>query len=137
MRLTKIKLRRLERGLLQVELSQRAQIPRNRLSEIENAHVAPKADELERLAAALRVPIGTLSESQNEQTNVYEPFTSRHATEICSASVLVCGAEASPQRCARRANRGMRRHRDEGARKQVPGPAYVRDGGRRDRANVG
>ena len=60
MRLTAIKLRRLERGLLQIELAQHAQIARCRLSEIENGHVSPRRDEIRRLATALGVPIETL-----------------------------------------------------------------------------
>lgn len=60
MRLTGIKLRRLEAGLLQVELAQRVHIARCRLSEIENGHVHPRPDELERIAAALGVSTNDL-----------------------------------------------------------------------------
>ena len=55
MRLTQIKLRRLERGLLQIELAQRAHINRGRLSEIENGHLQPRPDELERIAQVLEL----------------------------------------------------------------------------------
>jgi len=53
MRLTQYKLARLERGLLQVELAQKAKIERSRLSMIENGHVLPRTDELQRLAEGL------------------------------------------------------------------------------------
>lgn len=62
MRLTRIKLRRLEAGLLQVELSQRAQIARARLSEIECGHVQPRPDELDRIAGVLGVKPSDLRE---------------------------------------------------------------------------
>ncbi len=58
MRLTRIKLRRLEAGLLQVELSQRAHIARARLSELECGHVPARPDELTRIAAALGIDPG-------------------------------------------------------------------------------
>jgi len=62
MRLTKIKLLRLEQGLLQIEVAGRAGIPRARLSEIENAHRRPAPSELERLAAVLNVPVDRLTQ---------------------------------------------------------------------------
>jgi transcriptional regulator with XRE-family HTH domain len=65
-----MKLQRLERGLLQVEVANRARIPRARLSELENGHVLPTGEELERLASALGVAPGVLSETaagQQEQ----------------------------------------------------------------------
>jgi transcriptional regulator with XRE-family HTH domain len=55
MRFTTIKLRRLERDLLQLEVAREAAIERTRLSLIENGHVVPSAGELQRLAAALDV----------------------------------------------------------------------------------
>jgi transcriptional regulator with XRE-family HTH domain len=61
MRLTTIKLRRLERGFLQVELAQRANIARCRLSELENGHIEPRLDEIERIARALDVPAEALA----------------------------------------------------------------------------
>jgi transcriptional regulator with XRE-family HTH domain len=62
MRLTTIKLTRLQRGLLQVELAQRAQISRCRLSEVENGHITARPEELQRLAAALGVSVDVLRE---------------------------------------------------------------------------
>src|SRR5262249_35462711 len=62
MKLTTLKLRRLEKGILQVELATRANVPRARLSEIENGHLAPKGDELGRIATALAVPVERLLE---------------------------------------------------------------------------
>lgn len=53
MRLTPIKLKRLQKQMLQIELARRTGIPRARLSEIENGHVDARADEVERLATAL------------------------------------------------------------------------------------
>ncbi len=60
MRLTAIKLRRLEQGLLQLELAQRADISRCRLSELENGHIEARPDEIERLAKALNVSVQML-----------------------------------------------------------------------------
>jgi transcriptional regulator with XRE-family HTH domain len=62
MRLTTIKLRRLEKGILQVDLAAIANVPRARLSEIENGHLAPKGEELARIAIALAVPVERLLE---------------------------------------------------------------------------
>jgi transcriptional regulator with XRE-family HTH domain len=56
MRLTNLKLRRFERGLLQMEVAKRAAIPCGRLSAIENGSAAPQPDELQRIATALGVP---------------------------------------------------------------------------------
>lgn len=61
MRLTKIKLKRLESGRQQIEVAQAARISRSRLSEIENGHVVPRADELVRLAATLGCETRALS----------------------------------------------------------------------------
>jgi transcriptional regulator with XRE-family HTH domain len=61
MRLTEIKLERLRRGLRQLELAQLTGISRCRLSEIECGWIAPRADELERIARALDVPLACLS----------------------------------------------------------------------------
>lgn len=57
---TPMKLRRLERGVLQIELAARTKITRSRLSEIECGHVEPRAEELERIAQALDVPVAAL-----------------------------------------------------------------------------
>jgi transcriptional regulator with XRE-family HTH domain len=59
-KLTTIKLRRLERGMLQIDLATKAQLPRARLSEIENGHLAPRREELERIAGALAIPLEAL-----------------------------------------------------------------------------
>ena len=59
--LTRIKLCRLQIGARQLELSQRAGITRQRLSELECGYVEPRADELERLADALGLPVGELT----------------------------------------------------------------------------
>lgn len=68
MKLTPIKLRRLERGQLQIETARRARISRSRLSEIENAHVLPRDDELKRLAHTLEVAPDSLRSSTAEET---------------------------------------------------------------------
>jgi transcriptional regulator with XRE-family HTH domain len=56
MRFTVVKLRRLERRLLQTEVAKRAAVACSRLSAIENGQVEPQPDELERIAAALDIP---------------------------------------------------------------------------------
>jgi len=61
--LTSVKLRRLERHLLQMQVAQRAEIPCSRLAEIENGSAEPQADELLRIAAALGVPAKDLLNS--------------------------------------------------------------------------
>lgn len=55
MRLTSVKLRRFERGLLQLEVARRAEIAWGRLSQIENGSVDPQPDELQRIATALGI----------------------------------------------------------------------------------
>lgn len=67
MRFTKFKQLRLERTLLQVEVAQRAQIDRARLSLIENAHTAATAVELARIARVLRVPLAILFDATRER----------------------------------------------------------------------
>jgi ribosome-binding protein aMBF1 (putative translation factor) len=57
---TPFKQARCVRGLLQVELAQRARIDRWRLSRIENLWLAPTPDELERIAAVLGCPVENL-----------------------------------------------------------------------------
>ena len=59
--MTEIKLLRLRRGMLQVQLAQQAPIARGRLSEIECGLVTPRPDELERLARVLGVSVETLT----------------------------------------------------------------------------
>ena len=65
MRLTTVKLCRFERGVMQLELAKRAEIAYRRLSEIENGEAEPARDELERIAAALKVPLKTLCAETN------------------------------------------------------------------------
>lgn len=60
MRLTTMKLCRFERGVMQLDLAKRADITYRRLSEIENGEARPQPDELERIAAALDVPLDAL-----------------------------------------------------------------------------
>ena len=61
MRLTRIKLYRLQSGLRQIELAQRADIARCRLSELECGWIEPRAEELKRLARALGVSVENLA----------------------------------------------------------------------------
>ena len=56
MRFTAVKLRRLERHLLQIEVAKRAAVACTRLSAIENGDVEAQPDELQRIAAALDIP---------------------------------------------------------------------------------
>ncbi len=72
MRLTQIKLRRLEAGLLQIDLAQRAGIARCRLSELENGHIQPSPDDLARIAAALGVAIESLCQGGKPAQRVAE-----------------------------------------------------------------
>lgn len=60
MTLTTVKLRRFERGVMQLELAKRAEIAFGRLSAIENGHAQPCQEELERIAAVLGVPLDRL-----------------------------------------------------------------------------
>ncbi len=60
MQLTTVKLRRFERGLLQLEVARRTRITWGRLSAIENGDAVPKPDELQRIAAALGVTLEAL-----------------------------------------------------------------------------
>lgn len=56
MKLTTVKLRRFERGLLQMEVAKRAEISCGRLSAIENGSTEPQPDELQRIATVLGIP---------------------------------------------------------------------------------
>lgn len=60
-RLTQFKVRRLELDKLQLEVALRAGINVGRLSLIENGHVDPRPDEITRIAAALNVPVESLT----------------------------------------------------------------------------
>jgi transcriptional regulator with XRE-family HTH domain len=60
MRLTSLKLCRFERGVMQNVLARRADIAWGRLSAIENGDAEAQPDELQRIAAALQVPVDTL-----------------------------------------------------------------------------
>jgi transcriptional regulator with XRE-family HTH domain len=65
MRLTNVKLRRFERGLLQTEVAKRAEIACDRLSAIESGRVEPQPDELQRLAAVLGIATQRLCNSNS------------------------------------------------------------------------
>jgi hypothetical protein len=56
MKFTAVKLRRLERHLLQIEVAKRAALACSRLSAIENGDVEAQPDELQRIAVALDIP---------------------------------------------------------------------------------
>jgi transcriptional regulator with XRE-family HTH domain len=60
MRLTSMKLCRFERGVMQNVLARRADIAWGRLSAIENGFAEARLDELQRIAAALQVPLDAL-----------------------------------------------------------------------------
>ena len=60
MRITSLKLCRFERGLMQFVLARRADIAWGRLSAIENGDAEAHPDELQRIAAALEVPLDAL-----------------------------------------------------------------------------
>jgi transcriptional regulator with XRE-family HTH domain len=60
MRMTSVKLCRFERGLMQFVLAKRAEIAWGRLSAIENGDAEAQPDELQRIAAALQVPLKSL-----------------------------------------------------------------------------
>ena len=62
MRLTPIKLQRLQANRLQVEVAREAAISRCRLSEIENGHLKATPDELARIAVALGLDVESLTE---------------------------------------------------------------------------
>ncbi len=53
MQLTSLRLRRFERGLLQMVVAKRAEMSCGRLSEIENGRAEPRPDELQRIAQVL------------------------------------------------------------------------------------
>lgn len=67
MQFTRFKELRLKHNVLQVELAQRADIDRCRLSLIENGHLVPRPDELERIARALGVSIELLAAPSEQQ----------------------------------------------------------------------
>jgi transcriptional regulator with XRE-family HTH domain len=60
MRFTSLKLCRFERGVMQFVLARRADIAWGRLSAIENGDAQAQPDELQRIAAALDVPLDAL-----------------------------------------------------------------------------
>jgi DNA-binding XRE family transcriptional regulator len=55
MRITDLKLERIKSGLKQVEVAKLAEIDRQRLCMIENGWVNPKADELKKIEAVIKV----------------------------------------------------------------------------------
>ena len=65
MKLTKIKLYRLERGIFQWEVAKKIGIPESQLSKIENGRVAPSQDLVKKIAAALEVLPECLQEEQD------------------------------------------------------------------------
>ena len=60
MRLSSLKLCRFERGVMQTVLARRAEIAWGRLSAIENGDAEAQPDELQRIAAALQIPLAAL-----------------------------------------------------------------------------
>ncbi len=60
MRLSLLKLCRFERGVMQTVLARRADIAWGRLSAIENGDAEAQPEELQRIAAALQVPLDAL-----------------------------------------------------------------------------
>jgi transcriptional regulator with XRE-family HTH domain len=60
MRLTELRLRRFERGLMQIELARRTGIAWFRLSKIENGQVVAQPDELHRISTVLNIPTDQL-----------------------------------------------------------------------------
>ena len=60
MRISSLKQCRFERGILQMVLARRADIAWGRLSAIENGAAEALPDELQRIAAALQVPLDAL-----------------------------------------------------------------------------
>lgn len=52
---TMLKIRRFQRGLLQLEVAKRAAIPCGRLSQLENGSAEPRPEELQRIAAVLKI----------------------------------------------------------------------------------
>ncbi len=65
MKLTKIKLYRLERGIFQWEVAKKIGIPESQLSKIENGRIAPSQDLVKKIAAALEVLPECLQEAQD------------------------------------------------------------------------
>ena len=63
MRISKLKLLRYQRSILQIEVATRAGIDRARLSLIECGHVQPRPDEIERIARALNVAAEVVREA--------------------------------------------------------------------------
>jgi transcriptional regulator with XRE-family HTH domain len=83
-KLTPLKLRRLERALLQIEVAQRAGIARSRLSELENGHVRPRLGELERLGRTLGIAADALSDSEPPPSGAARNTTTAAATKPVS-----------------------------------------------------
>ena len=63
MRLTQLKLRRLEAGKLQFDTAAAAKIGVTRYSQLENGWRSARPEEYERIALALQVPVDALKES--------------------------------------------------------------------------
>jgi len=62
-----MKLCRFERGVMQIVLARRAEIAWGRLSAIENGDAEAQPDELQRIAAALQVPLKALLSGYHSQ----------------------------------------------------------------------
>ena len=60
-RLTPIKIARLEQNVPQIDVAFSTHISQSRLSLIETGRIAPRADEVQRIAAALGVPVERLT----------------------------------------------------------------------------
>ena len=73
---TAVKLRRLERWLLQAEVAKRAAVTCSRLSAIESGQVEAQPDELQRIAAALDLPAQAL---QGEYARNHTPASTTKA----------------------------------------------------------
>jgi len=60
-RLTKLKLTRIEHERAQIDVAMQAGINPTRMNRLENGWLQPRADELQRIAGALGVPVGALA----------------------------------------------------------------------------
>ena len=103
MRLTSFKLRRLERGLLQLEVAKHTGIPCSRLSEIEGGRADPYSDELQRIAAALDMSVehllGSPSEPEKKVAGEDEDVP-RGATATVARTLSVVFSRRAPARPA-------------------------------------
>jgi transcriptional regulator with XRE-family HTH domain len=84
--LTPLKFWRLQRGVQQIVVAQHAGIARSRLSEIECGHVAARDDELQRLAAVLRVPVAAFEQNLDDGDEGHGARTSQDGDAADSRS---------------------------------------------------